>query len=93
MGEPRDKILGLERVREGWVGGGGSGASDEEDAVRRREGRLCNLGFRSESFTAARNSDYQDGIAKGIETNNGNDKDVCRPRIKMMVVYESASWR
>lgn len=53
------------------------------------KGSLCDLGFKSESFTATRNSDYQDGIGGGTETNHGKDKEVCRPRIKMMAVYEA----
>lgn len=61
--------------------------------LRYGEGQLCNLGFKSESFTTARNSDYQGGIAGGIETNNGRDKEVRRPRMKMRAVYESTCWR
>lgn len=61
--------------------------------LRYGEGQLCNLGFKSESFAAARNSDYQGGIAGGIETNNGKDKEVLRLRIKMTLVYESTCWR
>lgn len=56
------------------------------------EGQLCNLGFMSEPSTSAvGDSDYRDGIVEGTETNNGKDKEVCGPRIKMMAVYESAT--
>lgn len=39
----------------------------------------------------AGNSDYRDGIVEGTESNNGKDKEVCGPGIKMMAVYESAT--
>lgn len=58
--------------------------------MRYREGQLCNLGFKSESFTAARNSDYPDGIAEERGRIMGKIK---RPRIKMRVVYKSTCRR
>lgn len=62
--------------------------------TRYGEGQLC----KSQGLRASRlrsvgswNSDYLDGIVEGRETNNGKDKEVCGSRIKMMVVYESAT--
>lgn len=55
------------------------------------EGQLCNLGFMSEPSTSAVGIVGGGRIVEGTETNNGKDKEVCGPRIKMMAVYESAT--